>query len=448
MNFQVKSITNNLATEYVVKYHYLHKVPNRKFSYGLFDGEKLIGVCIFGICPYENVVDRIVGIENRKRTLELTRVWVSDEYSIKNIESYFIGKCLKLLKDYVIISYADPHAGHRGIIYQACNFKYYGLSTGGSLKYEKNFITTTYHRKHLYVYDRFNCVKLTQKPYPKKDCLIYALVDPDSDEVRYIGLSSTGLDRPNEHKKKSNLRGFSHKINWIKSLIERNKMYKIKVIEYVEPEELNSREMYWIAKYRKHGYNLTNATIGGEGTIGFKFSEESKQKISKARLEYYTKHPEQAKKLALSQRKPIQYIDEIPHFECSKCKKIKPLSEFSRNKSRWNGHESFCKECDKIRQKRKKKNKLSPEEFQKSYETRKEKIREGVLTAYRNNPELREKISKACKKPIIARSIAGNEILRFDSATEAKGFNSTNIGVAIRTKKPYRGYYWEFDKKN
>src|SRR6478752_4942751 len=55
-----------------------------------------------------------------------------------NEASYLVAKFLCLLsKNLVIISYADSSQGHIGVVYQACNFKYYGLTvkrTNWSLK--------------------------------------------------------------------------------------------------------------------------------------------------------------------------------------------------------------------------------------------------------------------------------------------------------------------------
>lgn len=48
----------------------------------------------------------------------------------KNTASWFMAKCLKQLKlkanIEVILSYADPEAGHEGIMYKASNFQYLG----------------------------------------------------------------------------------------------------------------------------------------------------------------------------------------------------------------------------------------------------------------------------------------------------------------------------------
>jgi hypothetical protein len=55
----------------------------------------------------------------------------------KNTESYFIGKTLRWLKQNtdmeVIVSFADQHYGHTGVIYKATNFEHYGETSPGRI---------------------------------------------------------------------------------------------------------------------------------------------------------------------------------------------------------------------------------------------------------------------------------------------------------------------------
>jgi hypothetical protein len=63
--------------------------------------------------------------------LTLTRLWMSDELP-KNSESRFLGIVMRALKRNTslkfLLSYADPTQGHLGVIYQATNWIYTGLS--------------------------------------------------------------------------------------------------------------------------------------------------------------------------------------------------------------------------------------------------------------------------------------------------------------------------------
>jgi hypothetical protein len=61
-----------------------------------------------------------------------------------------------------------------------------------------------------------------------------------------------------------------------------------------------------------------------------------------------------------------------------------------------------------------------------------------------NDPTIKQKISKKMKKAVEALDSNGKVIHEFPSAKEAKGFNNTNIGQAIKHKKLYKGFYWRF----
>ena len=124
----VKPIEKQLANEIIVKYHYLHREPNNVFSYALYNDMEIIGICIFGK-PASPFPCMLFGESEMMRVLELTRLFTVDN-NIPNKESYFISQCLNLLpKEFdIILSYADYSIGHTGYIYQASNWKYFGLT--------------------------------------------------------------------------------------------------------------------------------------------------------------------------------------------------------------------------------------------------------------------------------------------------------------------------------
>ncbi len=95
---------------------------------------KLIGVALYGNPVGFRVVKSICEEFTDDDVLELKRLWIEDGYG-KNIESYVISQTLKMLKNdspqtKVVISYADPGANHKGIIYRASNWLYQGNDIG------------------------------------------------------------------------------------------------------------------------------------------------------------------------------------------------------------------------------------------------------------------------------------------------------------------------------
>lgn len=114
--------------------------------------------------------------------------------------------------------------------------------------------------------------------------LIYALLDPETNKIRYIGKSSVGMARPKQHFRPAILnKEKSHKNNWIKQLIAKGLEPKIKIIAQVEnPSDLSDAEIFCIAYFRYIGEDLTNGTDGGEGSLGRKMTDTMRIALYKA----------------------------------------------------------------------------------------------------------------------------------------------------------------------
>lgn len=108
---------------------------------------------------------------------------------------------------------------------------------------------------------------------------IYTLTHPITNEIRYVGRTQTKLEaRLKRHLKAKDK---SYRVNWIKSLLDNDLIPNINLIcETTSFEHCIELEMFYINKYKELGYNLINMTDGGDGSIGFKHSDESKKIIS------------------------------------------------------------------------------------------------------------------------------------------------------------------------
>lgn len=134
------------------------------------------------------------------------------------------------------------------------------------------------------------------------DFLIYALIDPRNQTVKYIGLSTRGEKRARQHiaetvyqKKlfdKGEVGTLTHKEYWILNLLSNGLEYKIEIVENHGPPGqdedaaflyLCQREKYWIRLLRDWGVPLTNSTDGGDGCYGVKWSDDSKKRLSNAK---------------------------------------------------------------------------------------------------------------------------------------------------------------------
>jgi len=196
----IERIDKKHARHLVKSYHYLGgKDFLCSYAYGLIDASTfdLVGCAVFG-SPNGNVTLKgWFGVENdseeAKGIFELTRLVVKPELNGSNITSYFLSHAIKRLRKEVevkaIISLADA-SRHVGYIYQACNFKYYGLSMNKKDFYmyaperEKGYILNPRQKvkdkegvwlnrsvKHRYaiVFDKSLKVNHEEQPFPKKD---------------------------------------------------------------------------------------------------------------------------------------------------------------------------------------------------------------------------------------------------------------------------------------
>ena len=127
---QVNPIPISVARQLIEREHYLHSLPGGTcLSFGVFIGGSLLGAMTFGVGP----TNAYSLVEDAKPDdcLTLTRLWLSDALP-HNSESRVLGIVLRSLKRHTsikfLVSYADPAQGHLGIIYQANNWLYTGLS--------------------------------------------------------------------------------------------------------------------------------------------------------------------------------------------------------------------------------------------------------------------------------------------------------------------------------
>lgn len=125
-DYKVERIPCKIAKEYIIKNHYSHGCHNAPSPcYGLFDRDELIGVLMFATPCSENVRASVFGQEHKDKVIELHRLHILD-VTPKNAESWFISRCLKLLKKdkpqiRAVISFSDLTQGHSGVIYKATN---------------------------------------------------------------------------------------------------------------------------------------------------------------------------------------------------------------------------------------------------------------------------------------------------------------------------------------
>jgi hypothetical protein len=115
--------------------------------------------------------------------------------------------------------------------------------------------------------------------------IVYGLQGPDG-LVRYVGKSERGLKRAREHGKPGYMNRLARLpvVRWIKKLREAGSDYSVSVLEECDgPAALAEAEIRWIAKFRQENNRLLNCTDGGEGTLGYRHTEETRARMSATR---------------------------------------------------------------------------------------------------------------------------------------------------------------------
>ena len=140
-SFIVDQVQFKTIRDFIEKWHYSKTVKGLHCTlyFGLFSEGNLIGAMMYGKLAMPGVSKKYV--ENEDELIELRRLCCIDK-TPRNTESYFVGKTIKWIKRNTkikkIISYADPHYGHQGIIYKASNFKYLGITSPGRFIVDKD----------------------------------------------------------------------------------------------------------------------------------------------------------------------------------------------------------------------------------------------------------------------------------------------------------------------
>ena len=186
---------------------------------------------------------------------------------------------------------------------------------------------------------------------------IYSLIDPITNEVRYVGKTYNPEKRYKQHIYKSKI-GKTHRDFWIQKLIKIGQKPIINVIEECNEENWMVREQYYISMYD----NLTNLTNGGEGTHGYTPSKETIEKIKlsntgKKRSDEFkkaaglrrlgAKHNDKTKKLMSSKR-----LGKAIHSEGHKNKlkiKVKQLDLDGNLIKIWNSVSEATKEYPNVK---------------------------------------------------------------------------------------------------
>ena len=206
--YSVHSIDYQDCKEWFLKKHYAKRIPSVSYAFGLFHNNILIGVCSFGTPASSTLLRGVCGDKYSGIVKELNRLVINDDLG-KNVASYFIGQCFKLLPNpMIIVSYADTSQNHNGYIYQATNFIYTGLSS----KFNDPKVKGLEHQHHATYANGMSNEQLREKfgdrlyflDRPRKHRYIYFLGDKRQKRNMMKSLNYPIKDYPKGESKKYN----------------------------------------------------------------------------------------------------------------------------------------------------------------------------------------------------------------------------------------------------
>jgi hypothetical protein len=125
--YEVRPIDKSKTKPFILEIHYAKRTPPISYAYGLFRDDQLVGICTYGKPPSSTLIKGVCGEKWAPNVFELNRLCLLD--NLPNEASRLVAGSFKLLpKPLVVVSYADTKQNHTGIVYQATNFLYTGLS--------------------------------------------------------------------------------------------------------------------------------------------------------------------------------------------------------------------------------------------------------------------------------------------------------------------------------
>lgn len=154
---------------------------------------------------------------------------------------------------------------------------------------------------------------------------VYGLHDPLTDELRYIGQTTSNLaHRLSGHLSLQNRQKSYRSARWVQSLVAKGPMIRLRV-EASSQEELDRLEVEQIKTALEAGVRLTNCTVGGQGVKGWKHTEAWKEHMRQVMAGRCTNHPKHYERLADMKRGVS--ISEETKAKISAAKKGKPSSK-------------------------------------------------------------------------------------------------------------------------
>ena len=118
-----------------------------------------------------------------------------------------------------------------------------------------------------------------------RNVIIYALICPMKNEIKYIGKTVNLNKRLDRHRRDASKKGRKNKLySWYKSIINNNHNVNYEIIDIVLESEWSFWEDFYIQYFKYIGCDLKNSQSGGINPTRKPLTEEHKKKISLAQI--------------------------------------------------------------------------------------------------------------------------------------------------------------------
>jgi predicted GIY-YIG superfamily endonuclease len=174
---------------------------------------------------------------------------------------------------------------------------------------------------------------------------IYTLIDPTTNEIKYIGYTKNPKKRIWEHIRDAKKGIRTYKCEWIRSLLSKNSEPILEIMsEFDSHDKVLLEEIRLIKEFKESGSKLTNLTNGGDGQNGVKLrkdhpiimwnkgrekSEETRRKLSISHKgkKLSSTHREKLSKVKLGKKRTEESINNQKMTMSEAIKVITPEGE-------------------------------------------------------------------------------------------------------------------------
>lgn len=131
---------------------------------------------------------------------------------------------------------------------------------------------------------------------------VYALVDPRTNEIRYVGVAGNTRTRLQSHLREAKKNKQTYKARWLRQILSQGMLPLLQVLEAGSGGGWAESEKRWIAELRAAGTRLSNLTDGGEGVPGLRWTPEQRESLAARVRAYRVAHPEEKARLDAASR--------------------------------------------------------------------------------------------------------------------------------------------------